>query len=144
MTSIQKIFGIIGLKHDRIRGDGFPPFSCYLCCPIHGVKKFQTFSALFLLSVLCLTIAPRSVFHFHDHEAETIDFICHDECDVHLSNEHQHCELLQLAPPVFFHHFTAWDFNPSPVYFQFPASFTKHAEYSFSEFLFFRGPPVVA
>jgi hypothetical protein len=105
------------------------------------MKRLQQLSAMILFAVLSFSIAPKELLHdfFHDHE--TVDFICHDECTDHLSAEHQHCELLQLGSPVFYHDITIIEFSPTIVANRFLEISTEPQKFFSAEFLFFRGPP---
>jgi hypothetical protein len=107
-----------------------------------AMKRVTKSTAAFFFLLFLFSSAPKELVHefFHDHESA--DVICNDESGDHLSIQHQHCELLQLtSPPLFFsvHDFSLAGHTLLTV--QACEVICEH-RFSFSPFLFFRGPPV--
>ena len=101
-------------------------------------------TAAFLLPVFLMLAAPHELIHVFYHEHESTDIICENGCGDHLSEKHEHCEVLQLTHPPLYFSIHDFRFNISEVLFNLPAEGESVYCYSASPFLFFRGPPALS
>ena len=101
-------------------------------------------TAAFLVPVFLILAAPNELLHEFFHENESADFICNDWCGDHLSNMHEHCEVLQLSHPPLYFAINHFSFELSEVYFHMPLIEGGEYYFSTSPFLFFRGPPALS
>ena len=107
------------------------------------MKNFRKHISIILLAAISLFLAPKSLLHEFLNHQDTEDFVCTETCGHHLSNEHQHCDVLQLSTPPFYNHLNNISFSSTELLCVI--SFESKSSYHFSSspFLFFRGPPSV-
>src|SRR5437870_2217339 len=63
------------------------------------MKVYKKILSFLLLAALGLAISPKELLHELSHHQDTKDIICNASCNKHLSNRHQHCDVLQLTTP---------------------------------------------
>jgi hypothetical protein len=109
---------------------------------IHGQVIFQKYISVFLLAVISFFIVPKELIH-EFHHRDTEDILCMDACKDHVSNVHDHCDVLQLNTPPLHHHVTGFSFHVVSLPFSFliKNTTTYIADRAFSFYL--RGPPTL-
>ncbi len=111
---------------------------------LSGQRTFQKSIALFLLAVISFFITPKELIHELHHHEDSMDVLCMDACKDHVSEQHQHCDVLQLTTPPLYHHVASFSFNVVSIPFSFLVKSTTSyvADRAFSFYL--RGPPEIA
>jgi len=114
----------------------------YLCSSMSALQK--RILSFLLLTVFCLYVTPKEVFHAFSHHTDTEHHIV-DTQGLHFDSEHHHCELLKLDQQ-----FTAaqidlpyFDFEQLPQYVdqQKIALLSIFRSNDANLGLFLRGPP---
>ena len=107
----------------------------------HPMQQLRRFLSVILLAVISFYSAPKELLHQLTNHHDTEDVICTNYCKQHFTNEHKHCEVLQLTTPPFNHPINTLYFisDKLPCTISFESTGNYHSSYS--PFLFFRGPP---
>jgi len=97
--------------------------------------------SLFMLTALSLFISPKELIHEFLNHHDTADFTCTDSCKDHVSDLHQHCDVLQLSSPPLYHHVGIFliKFISLPFYYNEKNTTSYYSPFAFSFYL--RGPP---
>lgn len=102
---------------------------------------FRRLVGLFLLAAISVFIFPKELIHEFYHHEDSVDLICSDGCEGHISNEHQHCDVLQLNLPPLYFHVIGFSFPTSDLLCSLSVESCSNYHFASSPFLFFRGPP---
>lgn len=107
-------------------------------------NRFRKYIAALLLVIFGMLILPKELWHEIQavQHADTTDIHC--DCNIpHLDVQHQHCEVLQLASPVF-SGFPKPYFTPEPLFLGFVYYFFQTSNgIEPPELVCLRGPPLV-
>jgi|ERR1041385_2330700 hypothetical protein len=107
------------------------------------MQNLRRFFSIFLLAIISFYSVPKELLHAFSSHHDTEDVICTDYCAHHFTNEHKHCEMLQLSVPPLHYSLQNFSFVLSGLLMIAPAEKTHEYHFSLSPFLFFRGPPAL-
>jgi hypothetical protein len=107
------------------------------------MKPIRSYISLLLLAAFSVLAGPKEIVHELLSHHDTEDVHCTDSCRDHFSEQHRHCDVLQLSSPPLCLSVNNFSFSFETVASSVASLPALGYHFSSSPFLFFRGPPAI-